>query len=90
MTQKSKHGFQLRLQDLPGIRCKPIQNRTLRRSVSLLCSDIGGQQLRFLMRLPSFDGLKRLHLRPSMAQTCRLDRRRIPQSAMVHYGSATR
>ena len=90
MNKKSKNGFQLRLKDLLGIRCKPIQNRTLRRSVSLLRSDVGGQQLRFLMRLPSFDGLKRLHLRPSMAQTCRLDRRRIPQSAMVHYGSATR
>ena len=90
MSTTSKHGFQMTLQELLGFRCKPIQKRTQHRSISLLCPDIGGQQLRFLMRLPSFDGLKRLHLRPSMAQTCRLDRRRVLQSAMIQYGSATR
>ena len=90
MNRKSISGFQLTLESFLGIRCKPSQNQALRRSVPLLCSDVGGQQLPFLMRRPSFDGLKRLSLQQSMAQPCRISGRIVSPSVMVHYGASTR
>lgn len=90
MNTKSISGFQLTLESILSNRLKPIQNQAPHRRVSLLCSDVGGQQLPFLMRRPSFDGLKRLSLQQSMAQPCRISGRLVSPSVMVHYGASTR